>query len=472
MLNDYKKKFIMSNMILVGSVLFLMLAAIFFYSCHRNIADLRATMAHLTEPFESGQGSPGQDDAGIHNAPGLPDGQEKGPDGPDQKSGAPAAPSEPEQRLPEESPESEKDPMDKKNAPGSEDGPAGGFISKFQQEKNISVFFYDMDSGELSLLSKPLVSDENALRTLAEQLAAAADGFGKIPQKGLYFYKRNTGEIVKIAIADRDFIRNSNLKMLAVTLAIFLGAMSLFYAISRIMAKFAVRPLEQAITMEQQFVADASHDLKTPLAVVLANMSVLRRSENASAAEMKQWIEGTETAAKNMQALIEEMLALSRLDANGHEVDREHIDISQIAEMVALFLEPVAYEKDLAYEVDLAKNIHIWANEEYVKRIFQILIENAVKYEDTGGKIRISLAVRHGKAIFQVNNENAVISREELPHIFERFYRADRSRSGSGGHGLGLAIAKRMTDLMDGTIEAASSEREGTIFRVSFPLHI
>lgn len=437
MLNHYKQKFIRSNMILVGIALLIMLTAIFLYFCHTNLSDLKATMSQLTEPFGTNRGS--ADIPGALLLPGDPEPGRQPADG--------------------EAPESGKES-------------SGPPAPKSRQEKHISVFFYDPDSEELSLLSKPLLSDENALRAAAKTIAASPESFGKLLKENLYFYKKYTGETVKIAIADIGFIRNSQVKMLLVLMLIFLGAMTFFYMISRWMAKLAMRPLEAALAMEKQFVTDTSHDLKTPLAVILANMSILRRaagSSHTSAADMMQWIESTETAANNMQTLIEEMLTLSDIEAAEHKVHMQIVHVSDLAERTSLLMEPVAYEKKIAYETDLAEGIYIWGNEDYIKRIFQTLIENAAKYERPGGVIRISLSLQNGKALFRVTNQTTLIPEEELPYIFERFYRRDKSRH-EGGHGLGLAIAKGMAERMGGSIEAASSEREGTTFCALFPI--
>lgn len=440
MLNNYKKRFIKSNMILVGCVLLVTLTAVFWSFCHMNVSDLRATMFHLTEPFGSSRES---ELPGTFHLPNTQDAKEA-----DSK---PAAPDKPQ-----EAPEPGREPVVRP-------------VPKSDQVKHISVFFYEPDSGELSLLSKPLITDESALRTAAQRIEAAPESFGTLPEEGLYFYKKYTEKTLKIAVADLRFIRNSELKMLAVLLLVFCGAMAFFYMISRWMAKLATQPLEASLTMEKQFVADASHDLKTPLAVILANTSILRRGKASSDRDTMQWIESTQAAAQNMQALIEEMLTLSDMEAPQHKVDMKTINLSDIAEMAALLMEPVAYEKQIAYETDIAENIHIWANEEYMRRILQTLIENAAKYEGTGGSIRVTLSASHGKAIFQVTNQTALISKEDLPYIFERFYRTDKSRRASG-HGLGLAIAKRMTELMNGKLEAASEEGRRTAFSAIFPL--
>lgn len=426
MLDAYKRKFIISNMLMVGTVLSLMLVVTFVYSYYSNISSLKETMSQLTEPFENSTGSP------------------------DRQLDAYSVQDEHQPKLTKK-PDSE---------PGQKPDEA-------MPEQKISVFFYDMDKKAVSLLSKPLISDEDSLIAIADKIASSPDSFGKLKDEKIYFYKIKTNRIVKIATANMGLIRNSALEMLCVMLLVFSCAMLLFYIISRHLAKFAIRPLETALAMERQFIADTSHDLKTPVAVVLANMGILERHREASVSDMMLWVDRTKTAAENMQKLIEEMLVLSDLDAIGYgEVELSPVNISQSAEKTALYMEPVAYEKGIGYYADIQAEILAIANEEYMERIFQALISNAVKYEPKDGEIAISLSLQHGKAVFSVNNKAAAIPEEDLPYIFERFYRSDKSRGNNGGHGLGLAIVKRMADLMNCRIEVQSCIGEGTTFRL------
>lgn len=421
MLAAYRKRFILSNMLLAGSALFFMLLAVFVYSGYRNKEDLKATMAQLTEPI-GGMRTEEERFFPFREEPWpLPPG-------------------------PEEEAEREKKIY----------------------EKNLSIFFYHMDTGELSLLSKSFIQEGESLQKIAREIAAAPEAYGALSEEGLYYYRRKTGPVVKIAVADIGFLRVASIRLSGMLVLIFLCAMLVFYAISRRLASVAVRPLEAAFAMEKQFVADASHDLKTPVAVVLANMGILRGNENVCVRELMQWVDGTKAAAEAMQSLIEEMLLLSDLEAVGAKTEMETVSLSNAVEQIALFLESVAYEKKITYETAIAEDVYVRGNVEYLKRIAQALIENAVKYEPSGGKIMISLSVVRKHATFVVNNRSAVISREDLPYVFERFYRADPSRAKGGGHGLGLAIAKRMTDCMNGRMEADSSAQEGTSFRVTF----
>lgn len=418
MLNDYKRKFVLSNMVLVGVVLFFSLSSIFAYSLHMRVSDLRSTMAQFTKPFEN-------------------------------------------RRDISPSPE-------KKDARPPEENPGSHAEQNKSYRRTITVFFCHVQTGEISLLSETSLYHEKYLQTIASKIVASSDSFGKLPEENLYFYQMPTRQIIKIAVADTSAVWEPAMELLAVLLAIFLCTMLFFYFISRHMANIAIRPLDLSLKLEKQFVTDISHDLKTPVTVILANMAILLRNRNHSVADMSQWVEGTETAAKNLQTLIEEMLTLSTVESAEHRAETETLSFSHIAETVSLFMEPVAYEKNITYHTDISDHIYIRANEEYLQRIVQSLIENAIKYEPAGGSVTISLSMRQNRAIFSTHNKLSVIAQNDLPLIFEKFYRTDPSRQNNEGHGLGLAITKRMVSLMNGKIEASSSKEQGTTFYVSF----
>ena len=247
---------------------------------------------------------------------------------------------------------------------------------------------------------------------------------------------------------------------------IFFLAMLIFYFISKKLANRAAKPLEDAIAREKQFITDASHDLKTPLTVILSNADILSRNQACTVSEMSKWIDGTKQAASNMKELIEQMLVLSESETKT-EIQKEDVNISDIAEKNALVMESVAYEKNIDYRTEIQPNIIIKGNADYVKRIVTSLIDNAIKYETEGGSICVSLHQSKKAVSFSVQNKSGVISKEDISHVFERFYRADKSRHADGSHGLGLAIVKNLTELMNGKIDVSSNEKDGTTFTVT-----
>ena len=133
----------------------------------------------------------------------------------------------------------------------------------------------------------------------------------------------------------------------------------------------------------------------------------------------------------------------------------------------ALQLESVAYEKNITLETEIPEQIMLRANEKYLQRVAASLMENAIKYEPSGGRVWIQLKATKRKVRLEVRNQGSVIPEEDLPHIFERFYRCDKNRhGGTGGHGLGLSITKQMVERLDGSISVESGS--GTVFIVEF----
>ena len=165
--------------------------------------------------------------------------------------------------------------------------------------------------------------------------------------------------------------------------------------------------------------------------------------------------------------LIGKMLTMSAVDSQEQKIRTYPVSLTHEAERSLLQFESLAYEKNVILEDEIEEDLSVYATDEYLKRICSSLIENAFKYEKQGGKIIVRAYSRKHKAYFTVQNLNSRIDPEDLPHIFDRFYRGDKTRTLSKGHGLGLSIIHQMATLCGAEIEAVSSEKDGTIFTVT-----
>lgn len=317
------------------------------------------------------------------------------------------------------------------------------------------------------------VSDATTASISDEVLAQAADrtnsfknGSGLIDSLGLYYVKRTSETGSFIAFADQSSAQGW--QTLALTLA-GVGAIALlaFLAISLLFSKWALKPVEASWRAQQQFVADASHELKTPLTVMLANTSILLKHPEKTVASQSQWVEGIETEARSMQQLVGDMLLLATPEKAESAQTRSPIDISDIMERNLLQFESLAFEYGIEVESNIEKDICIQGNAVRFERLVSTLLDNAYKYAGDHGRIEVSLSRnRHGIEL-SVANSGDTIPPEDLPHIFDRFYRVDKARERSvGGHGLGLAIAREVAEEHGGTIAARSSKAEGTVFTV------
>ena len=251
---------------------------------------------------------------------------------------------------------------------------------------------------------------------------------------------------------------------------IYLGAMGLIFVVSLRISKRAAKPMENAIEMERQFVADISHDLKTPITVILANNSILKENSGETVGSQSQWIESTDDAAHGMMDLISRMLTLSALEAKDRSEALYGVDLSNVTEKILLQLDSVAYDRGIELREEIEEGVCVKATKEYAERIVTVLVDNALKYEKSGGRVEVTLAAAKKRATLTVRNSSSYISPEDLPHIFERFYRADRSRTEKSGYGLGLPTVKRVTELVGAHIGVESTKESGTAFTVVFPI--
>ena len=318
---------------------------------------------------------------------------------------------------------------------------------------------------------------QDVLEQAGEQLAGADEGFGSLSDLGLFYMKRQAGGVMYLAFADMGSA--SGWRTLAATLAVVeIAALAVFFVISLFFSRWALRPVARAWTQQRRFVADASHDLKTPLTVILANTSIALEHPERSVASQSQWLESTQHEAEAMQGLVGDLLTLAKMDeeeaaAQSGDVRSvfEEVDLSDVLEGEALQFESVAFERGVKLESQVEPGIKLRGNEQRLRRLTGTLIDNACKYVDDGGAVDVSLSRSGKQAKLAVRNTGAPISPEDLPHVFDRFYRADKARTGgAGGHGLGLAIARAIAEEHGGTLTVSSTQADGTVFTATLPL--
>ncbi|WP_455235800.1 sensor histidine kinase [Senegalimassilia anaerobia] len=318
---------------------------------------------------------------------------------------------------------------------------------------------------------------QDVLEQAGQQLAGADEGFGSLSDLGLFYEKRQAGGVMYLAFADMGSA--SGWRSLAATLGVVeVAALAVFFVISLFFSRWALRPVARAWTQQRRFVADASHDLKTPLTVILANTSIALEHPERSVASQSQWLESTQHEAEAMQGLVGDLLTLAKMDEEEAAAQSgaarpafEEVDLSDVIEGEVLQFESVAFERGVRLESQVEPGIELRGNEQRLRRLAGTLIDNACKYVDDGGAVDVALS-RSGKQVrLAVRNTGAPISPEDLPHVFDRFYRADKARTGgAGGHGLGLAIARAIAEEHGGNLSVASTQAEGTVFTATLPL--
>lgn len=344
----------------------------------------------------------------------------------------------------------------------------------------IPVALFSMSSdGDMTALGRFNTASisQDVLEQAGEQLAGADEGFGSLSDLGLFYMKRQAGGVMYLAFADMGSA--SGWRALAATLAVVeVAALAVFLVISLFFSRWALRPVARAWTQQRRFVADASHDLKTPLTVILANTSIAFEHPERSVASQSQWLESTQHEAEAMQGLVGDLLTLAKMDEEEAAAQSgaarpalEEVDLSDVIEGEVLQFESVAFERGVKLGSQVEPGIKLRGNEQRLRRLAGTLIDNACKYVDDGGAVDVALSRAGKQAKLEVRNTGAPISPEDLPHVFDRFYRADKARTGgAGGHGLGLAIARAIAEEHGGTLTASSTQAEGTAFTATLPL--
>lgn len=227
--------------------------------------------------------------------------------------------------------------------------------------------------------------------------------------------------------------------------------------------------LQNVITREQQFTSDVSHELRTPISVILMQCEhLLEDSQELSSQELKD-IQVIQQKAKSMHQMISQLLLLSRADAGRAQIETESIDLSELCEMVCDEHIYNASQKHIEIKTHIEKYIHMDADQTLMIRLLSNLISNAITYGKEHGWIQVDLTSKDTQIELMITDNGIGISEEDLPHIFQRFYQADSSRT-SSNCGLGLSMVKWICEAHHGQLEVQSKLHEGTQFKLVFPI--
>lgn len=292
---------------------------------------------------------------------------------------------------------------------------------------------------------------------------------------GMYFRAMSSaedGDAVRYAVYEYSKERDT-LLTLAVTLGCtYLICVAVVGLLAMMFSKKAVLPAELAIRKQEELVANASHELKTPLAIIATDLSLLAETSPASP-EFSRWLGDANGQIDRMNALIHDMLELSRAES-GVQPPKTNVNLGDALNAALLAFEVACFEKNVSLETSLSSNVTLYTDENSFVKIVNILLDNALKYVNRGGTVTVGLTSRYINlkfcAVLTVRNTGRTIPHEDLEFVFERFYKVERSREddGTASFGLGLAIARSLTESLGGTISAAS-ERGETTFTVILP---
>jgi signal transduction histidine kinase len=250
--------------------------------------------------------------------------------------------------------------------------------------------------------------------------------------------------------------------VLASAVGILLGALA-----SLLMATRSLRPISRAFQRQREFVADASHELRTPLTLIRTNVEAwLRRSNGTTRTYAKSIVEEVE----QLNRIVGDLTTLALADARQLRIDRHPLELNAVVKGLMAQATPLAEERGVQFRPELNGGVRVDADPFRVRQLLLILIDNALSHTASGGKVSVGVLRQNGRAHVTVTDNGEGIPAADLPHIFERFYRADKARTReNGGSGLGLAIAKWIVDAHKGEIAVKSAEGKGTEVDVSLP---
>jgi signal transduction histidine kinase len=261
-----------------------------------------------------------------------------------------------------------------------------------------------------------------------------------------------------------------SLLLILATIGIVFFGVALY--ISVVMSKRAMIPISGAFTRQREFVADASHELRTPLSVLLSSLDAMEMTIEPQKEDFAgKMLTNMRQEVKRMTRLVGDLLTLARSDSNTTEISKETFDFRLQAEAALESVRPLAASKQISLSLQAPGDIIAVGDPQRLSQLLYILLDNAIKYTQEAGEVKLSLLVEGQQLCIAVQDTGIGIKQEDYQRIFERFYRSDKSRSRQiGGHGLGLSIAKWIVETHKGTIKVSSEIGKGSTFFIRIPL--
>ena len=352
---------------------------------------------------------------------------------------------------------------DFKPEPRGGDNPFGG---RPDMEANYMMRFFVVrvdDSGNATYLSMDFIAsvDENSAKEYANQALASSSDKGYI---GNYRYLKTESDDATVIIflnASRELQIARSLLELSILISVL--SLTLVFILVVIISKKAIKPIENNIKQQKQFITDASHELKTPLTSISTSLDVITAEHGED-----EWTDNIRKQTGRMTKLVSELVTLSRLDEDLPLPNKERFSLSNTAWETLDIYQSQAKGRGKKMSVDIAENVEIYGDRSGVQQMLSVLLDNAVRYSDEGGEIKFSVYSKKNKARIEVYNTCDYDTPPDVNLLFDRFYRPDSSRnSETGGTGVGLAIAKAVAEAHGGSIKAICPDGKSMTIKVT-----
>ena len=347
-------------------------------------------------------------------------------------------------------------------------------VEEFEDDTRYNISLNDESAFRMRYFIVYLDENDEIRATLTDHIASVDSGTARTFASAVLLFGKKVGyyleyryRVVEDPVKNDRYIifldchdtlyaqRNLLARIVLVTLLFALAVMLVFAVFS----KKILEPFERNQRMQKQFITDASHELKTPLAVIEANAEVLKYKSGDN-----EWIKNITSQTDRMAKLINQLLILARMEEMGDNFEKENVDMSELVEGVISRFTEVFDQKNVSPEKNITPGMVFSVNRSQMENLCDILIENASKYVDENGTVEVGLTSVGGKKLMMTVS-NTCVGQENMDceKIFERFYRTDESRTSStGGHGIGLSIARRIAEQHKGTVTAASKDGKVT----------
>ena len=290
---------------------------------------------------------------------------------------------------------------------------------------------------------------------------------GELKAQELRYLKTVSPKGLTIVFSDTSTERSTLEHLFYSCLGIFFVAMILFLGISILLSHWVIRPVERAWDRQRQFVADASHELKTPLSVILANAELMQQ-EDTPEADKPKFAGNILSTTYQMRSLVENMLEMARVDNGTAKMQVGAVDFSELVCDAVLSFQLLYEEKGMELACAVPEGVALQGSEQHLYQVMDVLLDNALKYSTPGGTVRVELSEGGKHCLLSVASPGEPISGEDLKNIFKRFYRADKARTRNGSYGLGLSIAESIVQAHRGKIWAESANGYNT-FLIQLP---
>ena len=428
MFNKLRNRFLLVNMALISLIMLLAFGAIYTITTQYVRSDIEMELRRVSE---------------FHRKPSAPFGQQRPGGG-----------------LPSQ----EQPPSDGTAGPFNRPEPA---YSGSPPERSAS-FSMQTDVGwTITGIDSRFAMDDGFYESAKQKVAASGKSSGTFRLDGdswAYSIEPNT-EGYSIVYLDVTSRHNILLNLMYTFGAVGLVMLLAIYGVSRYFASRSIKPVREAFEKQKRFIADASHELKTPLTVINTNADVLLANREDAISGHAKWLERIKSETERMKTLTNDLLYLTEMEETRSPMMTAPFCVSEAVESVILTMEAVIFEKSIALTWDIQPGLTATGNSEYMKQAVMILLDNAVKYTDAHGSITVTLKKRGNEIVLAVANTGDDIASEHLDRLFDRFYRVDPSRTRKrGGYGLGLAIAKSIVEQHRGKIYARSSAGVTTFY--------